>query len=194
MRYIHAAALAAAVVGLVGCASAPRVVVNEPLGPAPSGISQIKGDGSMVIYSASTPADVDAYMAEWRWDNDYGKNAFLYEPAHTDYTIYTQQGEVFKHVRNSRDLNDDTPTVVTLPAGTYRVQAEGVNCNANRVQVLMTVVIKPGQTTLARLDGGWNPMGEYRETEVAKLPCGRIIGWRAPETGYAGIQPSPRSN
>jgi hypothetical protein len=134
------------------------------------------------------------YMKEWRWNNDSGKNAFLYEPAHSDYTIYSQNGEVFKHVRNARDPNDDTPTVVTLPAGSYKVEAEGVNCDANRVKVLMAVVIKPGQTTLAHLDGDWNPMGEYQGTEFAKLPCGRVIGWRAAEAGYAGIQPGSRSN
>jgi hypothetical protein len=77
----------------------------------------------MVIYLARTPANVDVNMAEWRWNNDFGKNAFLYEPAHTDYTIYTQNGEVFKHVRNARDMNDNTPTVVTLPAGSYRDSA-----------------------------------------------------------------------
>ena len=44
---------------------------------------------------------------EWLWNNDFGKNEFLSEPAHTDYTIYAQNGEVFKHVRNARNLNDD---------------------------------------------------------------------------------------
>ena len=194
MKYANGAALAGAVVWLVGCASAPRVVVNEPLGPAPAGVAQGTGDGSMVIYSARTPADVDVYTAEWRWNNDFGKNAFLHEPAHTDYTIYTQNGDVFKHVRNARNMNDDTPTVVALPAGSYKVEAEGVNCDANRVKVLMAVVVKPGQTTLAHLDGDWNPMGQFNETEVAKLPCGRVIGWRAPEAGYAVIQPDSRSN
>jgi hypothetical protein len=148
----------------------------------------------MVIYSARTPADVDVYMAEWRWDNDFGKNAFLYESAHSDYTIYTRDGAVFKHVRNARDPNDETPTVVTLPAGSYKVEAEGVNCDANRVKVLMAVVIKPGQTTLAHLDGDWNPVGQFKENEFATLPCGQVIGWRAPEAGFAGLQAASQSN
>ena len=57
-----------------------------------------------MIYSARTPADVDVNMAEWRYNNDFGKNEFLYEPAHTDYTIYARNGEVFKHVRNARSI------------------------------------------------------------------------------------------
>ena len=194
MKYANILAAVGAMVWVVGCTSASRVVVDEPLGPAPTGVVQGTGDGSMVIYSARTPADVDVYTAEWRWNNDFGKNAFLYEAGHTDYTIYTENGEVFKHVRNAHGPNDDTPAVVTLPAGSYKVEAEGVNCDANRVKVLMAVVIKAGQTTLAHLDGDWNPMGQYKETEFAKLPCGRVIGWRAPEAGYAGIQPGSRSN
>src|ERR1035437_9329581 len=94
MKYLNTVALAGAVVWLAGCASAPRVVVIEPVGPAPTGTAQEEGDGSLVIYSARKPADVDVNMAEWRYNNDFGKNDFLYEPAHTDYTIYAQNGEV----------------------------------------------------------------------------------------------------
>ena len=168
--------------------------MDEPLGPGPTGVVQGTGDGSLVIYSARTLADVDLCTEEWRYNNDFGKNAFLYEAAHTDYTIYAPEGKVLKRVRNARDPNDDAPTVVTLPPGSYKVEAEGVNCDAERVNVLLAVVIKPGQTTLAHLDSGWSPMGDYREAEVAKLPCGKVIGWRAPETGYAGIQAGSHAN
>jgi len=185
MKYVYAVALAGAMMWLAGCASVSRVVVAEPVGPGPTGAAPGTGDGSLVIYSARTPADVDVYTAEWRWNNDFGKNEFLSEPAHTDYIIYTKNGEVFKPVRNARNANDGTPTVVTLPAGSYKVEAEAVNCDSDRVKVLMTVVIQPGQTTLAHLDGDWIPMGRFKETEVAKLPCGRIIGWRAPGTELA---------
>ncbi len=190
MRYANIITAVGAAVLLVGCASAPRVAVDEPLGPAPATTTKGTGDGSIVIYSARTPADVDMYQDEWRWNNDFGKNAFLYEPAHSDYTIYTQNGHVFKHVRNSRDPNDDTPTVVKLPAGSYKVEAEAVNCDGNQVAVLLPVVVKPGQATVAHLEGDWNPVGQFGETHLAKLPCGRVIGWRAPETGYAAAQPS----
>jgi hypothetical protein len=194
MKYAKGATLAGVAVWLVGCASAPRVVVDQPLGPAPMGVAQGSGEGSMVIYSARTPVNVDLNMVEWRWNDDFGKNAFLNQPAHSDYTIYSQNGEVFRRVRNARDANDETPTVVTLPAGSYKVEAEAVNCDANQVKVLMAVVITPGQTTVARLEGDWNPVGQYKETELAKLPCGRVIGWRASETGFAGIQPISQSN
>lgn len=194
MKYLSAVSLAGAMVWLTGCALVSRVVVAEPVGPGPAGGANGTGQGALVIYSARAPADVDINMAEWRWNNDFGRNEFLYEPAHSDYTIYAQNGEVFKRVRNARNANDDTPTVVALPAGAYKVEAEAVNCDKDRVKVLMTVVIEPGQTTLANLEGGWKPMGQYQETQVAKLPCGRAIGWRAPEAGYAVSQAGAQSN
>jgi hypothetical protein len=189
MKYTNILAAVGATVCLVGCASAPRVAVEEPLGPAPTGVARGTGDGSIVIYSAQEPADVNMYEQEWRWNNDFGRNAFMDEPAHSGYTIYTQNGEVFKHVRNARDPNDATPTVVKLPAGSYKVAAEAINCNGNREKVLMNVVVSPGQTTVAHLTGGWNPMGQYGETQLARLPCGRAIGWRASEAGYASAEP-----
>jgi len=194
MKYLNTVALAGAVVWLAGCASAPRVVVVEPVGPAPTGTAQGQGDGSLVIYSARTPADVDVNVAECRYNNDFGKNDFLYEPTHTDYTIYAQNGEVFQRVRNARRPNDETPTVVALPAGAYKVEAKALNCDSIPVTVLMTVVIKPGQTTMAHLEGGWNPLSQDNGIALARLPCGRAIGWRAPEAGFASSQASYQAN
>jgi hypothetical protein len=179
---------------LAGCASAPRVVVDEPVGPGPTAGPAGTGDGSLVIYSARMPADVDVNREEWLWNNDFGKNEFLSEPAHTGYTIYARNGEVVQHVRNARDVNDVLPTVVSLPAGAYKVEAVAVNCDSSLVRVLMTVVIKPGQTTMAHLEGGWNPVGQAEPTELAKLPCGRAIGWRAPEAGFAGSPAGSQAN
>jgi hypothetical protein len=185
MKYINAVAVAGAMVWLVGCASASRVVVVEPVGPGPLSGPQGAGEGSLVIYSARIPASIDINMETWRWNEDFGKNAFMYEPGHTDYTIYAQNGEVLQHVRNARGGNDDPPTLVSLPAGSFKVEAQGVDCNSSRVNVLMTVVIKPGQATMAHLEGGWNPGAPISETQVARLPCGRAIGWSAPEAGLA---------
>src|ERR1035437_8011664 len=80
MKYVNTVALAGALVWLVGCATASRVVVTEPVGPGPLAGSPGRGDGSLVIYSARAPADVDVNIAEWRYNNDFGRNDFLYEP------------------------------------------------------------------------------------------------------------------
>lgn len=188
MKYAKTVALAGAMVGLVGCASVPKVVVVDPVGPGPMAASQGTDEGSLVIYSARALADVEVNQAEWRWNNDFGKNEFLYEPAHTDYTIYTRDGEVLKEVRNARDQNDDAPTVVTLPAGSYKVEAEGINCDGNRVRLVIPVVVGSGQITLAHLEGRWQPPAEYKDAEVAKLPCGKTIGWRAASSAFASLR------
>ena len=186
MKCTVAVAIAGATVWLVGCASAPRVVVAEPVGPAPAGTDRAEGHGSMAIYSAHTLALVDVNEAEWRYNNDFGENRFLHQPAHTGYTIYTQDDELFRHVRNAHDPDDATPTLVSLPAGSYKVQAQAINCDSRRVNVLLSVVIQPGQTTVAHLDGPWTPPpGPYPSAEFATLPCGRIIGWRASQAGLA---------
>ena len=185
MKRVSSLTLAGAMIWLTGCASAPREVAVTPVGPAPTDITHQAGNGSLVIYTARARADVDPNMEEWLWNNDYGKNEFLYETAHTGYTIYTRDGKVLQHVANARSRDDDTPTVVALPAGSYRVEAEAISCDSSRVRVLMPVVVKPGQATLAYLEGGWRPEGEYRQAELARLPCGRAIGWRASEQGFA---------
>jgi hypothetical protein len=174
---------------LAGCSSVSKVVVAEPVGPGPMVGSHGSGNGSLMIYSARAPADVDVYTEEWRWNNDFGRNAFLYQAAHSDYTVYTQDGVVFKRVSNGRDSADDAPTVVSLPAGTYRVEAEAVDCSSERVEVMFPVVVEPGQATVANLEGGWIASGAHGQTELARLPCGRAIGWRASEAGFAGVQP-----
>jgi hypothetical protein len=190
MKYLNGAALVAAVVWAAGCASAPRVVVADPVGPVPTGASQGAGDGMLVIYSARTPAEVDVYMADWRWNNDFGRNEFLYERSHTGYTVYSLNGQVVKQVRNARSADDELPTLVSLPAGAYKVETQGINCDSDRVALLIPVVIKAGETTMAHVDGSWNALPGERETELAKLPCGRVIGWRAPEAGFAATMPA----
>jgi len=66
MKYLTAVALAGTMVWLAGCASAPRVVVAEAVGPAPTVAAKVTGDGSLAIYSARTPASVDVNAAAWR--------------------------------------------------------------------------------------------------------------------------------
>jgi hypothetical protein len=184
MKYTNAIAMAAATVWLAGCASAPTVAVSDPVGPAPSMDASASGDGSLLVYSARIPAYVDINSQEWRWNNDFGRNEFMFEPAHTGYSVYTKTGELVERVRNARDLSDGTPSLSTLRPGAYRVEADAINCDGGRITVILPVVIKAGQTTVAHLQGGWHPAGT-QDTELAKLPCGRAIGWRAADADLA---------
>ena len=73
------------------------------------------------------------------WNNDFGRNEFLYEPAHTDYTIYTQDGKFLERVCNSKGLDDPQPALVPLPPGAYRVKAKARDFG----MVTIPVVIEP---------------------------------------------------
>jgi hypothetical protein len=117
-------------------------------------------------------------MEELLWNNDFGKNEFLYEPAHTDYTIYNEGGRLLKRVRNARDRNDPEPTLVSLPPGRYQIQAEAEDY-AGTLEVRVPVVIQAGRTTVAHLSGGWKPQSQYTRNEVVRLPDGEIAGWLA---------------
>ncbi len=178
MKYTNAIVLTGALIWLVGCASPARVAVLEPIGPAPTKRPGNGVDGFLQVYSARKPATVDPNMEERLWDDDFGKNEFLYEPAHTDYTIYALGGKLLEQVRNARNENDPEPTLVSLPPGRYEIQAEGED-DAGPLEVRVPVVIQAGQTTTAHLAGGWKPHRHYTDNDVVRLPDGEIAGWLA---------------
>jgi hypothetical protein len=184
MRYTYSIAMAAAAVCLAGCATAPRVAVVEPVGPAPMLSAAGSGDGSLVVYSARVPAEVDVNRDEWLSNNDFGRNDFADEPAHTSYTVYTKSGDFVETIHNAHDATDPSPAVVGLAPGGYRVEAQAVNCDGTRITVILPVVIKSGELTEAHLDAGWRPEA-YAANQVTKLPCGKVIGWRAPDGEFA---------
>jgi hypothetical protein len=163
---------------LMGCASSRQVAVLEPVGPAPAGRPGAAREGVLQVYSARQKADVDVNEEEFRYNNDFGRNDFLYEPAHTDYTIYTPQGKLVEHVKNARDPEDAQPALVALPAGTYKVKAQA-EINGTPTTVMVPVQIAPGRCTPAYLEGDWQPHGQYDKAQVVRLPDGQIAGWRA---------------
>jgi len=88
--------------------------------------------GSLVVYSAT-----DAFE-----DGDV-----LYY-AHSSYAIYTTDGRLFKNVENHMSNSDEIPAVVTLPTGSYVIEARSETDGYVRVRV----VIKAGRQTILDLD------------------------------------------
>ena len=174
-----------AVIGLAGCASAPRVAVLDPVGPAPSSRTVAAGEGTLLVYTPPAQPTVDLLAEEWRWNNDFGRNEFLQVPAHSRYVVYSEDGRVVRRVASAGTPANPLPTSVSLAAGVYRVVAEAMACDGLSEKVELTAVVKPGLTTVARLGNFWTPTGRYEETKVAKLPCGRAIGWRADSADLA---------
>jgi hypothetical protein len=176
MKYVSSIAVSTAMVCLVGCASSAPLTVSGPVGPAPTQRAKELGSSSLQVYSARVRAPVDLNKEEFLWNNDFGKNDFLYEPAHSDYTIYTQDGKVFEHVKNARSYEDSQPAKVSLPPGTYRIEARARNFG----MVTIPVVVEPHKLTVVNLQRGASPVVASVDRNDAILLGGeRIVGWRA---------------
>ena len=70
MKYVKAFAMSSIVVWLAGCASAPNGRVVERTGRSVA-----------VQTAARVRAPIDPNKEEFLWDNDFGRNDFLYESA-----------------------------------------------------------------------------------------------------------------
>src|ERR1039458_3076409 len=105
MQYVIAIVVSSSVACLVGCASTPQIAITEGVGPAPTGQAEASGKSVLQVYSARVKVLTDLNREEFLWNNDFGKNDFLYEAAHTDYTICRRDGKVFQRVRNARNPN-----------------------------------------------------------------------------------------
>jgi hypothetical protein len=98
--------------------------------------------GSLVVYSAT-----DAFE-----DGDVPYYA------HSSYAIYTTNGKLFKNVENHISRSDEIPEVVTLPVGSYVIEARSERDGYVRVRV----VIKAGRRTILDLDSRESPSGIVR--------------------------------
>ena len=68
--------------------------------------------------------------------------------AHSSYAIYTTAGKLFKNVENHISRSDEIPEAVTLPVGSYVIEARSERDGYVRVPV----VIKAGRQTILDLD------------------------------------------
>ena len=68
--------------------------------------------------------------------------------AHSSYTVYTVDGKVFKRVENHLAASDETPEVVSLPIGSYIVEARSEMDG----DVRRPVTIKQSGRTILDLD------------------------------------------
>ena len=98
--------------------------------------------GSLVVYSAT-----DAFE-----DGDVPYYA------HSSYAIYATNGKLFKNVENHISRSDEIPEVVTLPVGSYVIEAR----SEREGYVRVCVVIKAGRRTILDLDSGESPSGIVR--------------------------------
>ena len=70
--------------------------------------------------------------------------------AHSSYAVYTVDGKLFKRVENHISPSDEIPESVSLPIGSYIVEARSENDGCVRIPI----TIKKGQRTSLDLDLG----------------------------------------
>jgi len=146
---------------LASCASQP--IALAPVGPRPGEIAGLPTqNGHLQVFS-----ETQEYI-----DDD------VYYFPHSDYTIYTADGKRVKYVWNHQTREDDTPAMVTLPAGRFVVRAEATLYGA----VSVPVVIRPDETTRVILQPGWKPTGQFAASDLVKLRDDYPVGWRADAT------------
>jgi hypothetical protein len=137
-----------------------------------SGISDYHAElpqGSLMVYSAT---------------DQFDDGGLLYY-AHSSYTVYTTNGKVVKNVENRISRSDQIPEIVTLPIGSYIVEARSEK--GGYVQV--NVAIKAGRRTTVDLDSRENsPTTEHSAAcrEVAQRRTWR--GALAQFTVISGIK------
>ncbi len=180
MKYTNAIAMSGAVLLLAGCATASKVVVQEPVGPCHRVATQKASEGSLQVYSAWERTPLDVNLEEFWRNNDFGKNEFLYDSSHSGYTIFAQDGRVIKHVRNSQVTNREKPAQVQLPPANYTVEAEAEVSGGMTLTVMVPVVVEAGQVTRVHLEPRWTPSAEGLDpSRLVRLADGRVIGCRS---------------
>lgn len=75
-----------------------------------------------------------------------------YHP-HTDYTLYSADGERLKEIKNKVYPYDEEPASVTLPAGKYTVEALA----KGYARVRVPVIIEAGRLTSVDLESDKRP-------------------------------------
>jgi hypothetical protein len=161
---------------LFGCASTPTRL-SEPLGPRPGAPLNANNSGALQVYTAQERILEDMKLEEFFVGEAFRKQ--LFEPAHTDYDLLTQDGRVLQRVKNARDSQDPEPALLPLPPGRYQVKALCQETSDSRVTVFASVVIETGKTTRVHLEPHWMPHGPFAEPAVVRLPKGGLVGWRA---------------
>ncbi len=149
-------------IGSVGLLSAcASYAPLPPVGPAPATSSYTApGHGLLVVYSA------------WSCFDNYVTSD------HSGYMVYATDGKRVKWVPNfiEGDFEVEPPTRVSLPAGSYKIKAEGGIYG----WVKVPVVIEEGRTTYVYLDGEHHAIdSSAHKKNVVKLPDGEVIGWAA---------------
>jgi hypothetical protein len=77
------------------------------------------------------------YLTVYSATDQFDDGGVLYY-AHTSYSICTTDGKLFKNVENHISRSDEIPALVTLPAGSYTIEARSESRGYIRVPIVIT--------------------------------------------------------
>jgi hypothetical protein len=143
---------------LAGCASTP--IALAPVGPGPTNQKDYYSKGYLKVFS-----DTKTHLI--------GDGPPYY--THTGYSIYNESGTRLQYVANHIGEMDESPSLVKIPTGNYKVVAE----SAAYGRVTVPVVVQAGKVTVIHLDRGWRPVSTVSINELVRLPDGEAVGWRS---------------
>jgi len=176
-----------ALMGAAGCATPSRVTLLPGVGPTPSATAQNTTEGFLQVYSARERVPTNINGEEFVWNNDYGRNDFLYASAHTGYSLYRSDGQLLQQVPNATGMNDAQPTLLKLSPGAYQVKASAEDFNGVDATVMVPVCVEPGLTTVVHLDDQLNARTTGVESQWVRLANGSIVGWHCSGSEKASV-------
>ncbi|MDT7810902.1 MAG: hypothetical protein QOJ42_818 [Acidobacteriaceae bacterium] len=80
---------------------------------------------------------LQGYLMVYSATDQFDDGGTLYY-AHSSYSIYTEDGKLFKNVENHISRSDEIPALVTLAAGSYTIEARSESRGYVRVRVVIT--------------------------------------------------------
>lgn len=125
-----------------------------PLGLCFCALSAAEGGDRDPLFSGAVRPGLDyrtelsqGYLTVYSATDRFDDGGVPYYP-HSSYSIYTIDGKLFKKVENHISSSDETPELVTLPVGSYVVEARSENEGSLRIHV----VVGGGVRTVVNLD------------------------------------------
>ena len=109
-------------------------------------IQLVMGFGSPTVAQAGT-ALPQGYLIVYSATDPFDDGDVLYY-AHSSYAIYTTDGKLFKNVENHISRSDELPSLVTLPTGSYTIEAR----SERHGYVRMPIIITEGRRTVVDPD------------------------------------------
>jgi hypothetical protein len=95
------------------------------------------------------------YLIVYSATDQFNDGGVAYYP-HSSYTVFTTDGARFKSVENHISLSDEVPELITLPVGSYIIEARSEKEGFIRVRV----AINKGVGTVLDLDGEKSDLSE----------------------------------